>query len=115
NDLACRQGLDAVRQQIQAAQKPEPAPEPVAANDNNQMPEEFGRPLDIFGVAPPPELSIELLPAAMQAYVRDQADLTGCDPAIIGLGAMVAAAACIDDGIKLQPKRKDPTWTEEAR
>ena len=29
--------------------------------------------------------------------------------------ALVAAASVIHDGVKLQPKRKDPTWLESAR
>jgi hypothetical protein len=111
------------------AQAPAPAPRvdletgefldplPEAANDNPVPPKasEFGEPLDVFGVLAPPMLPMDLLPHAMQAYVSDQAALTGCDPAIVGLGALVAAAACITDGIRLQPKRHDPTWTESAR
>ena len=98
---------------------------PEAANDN-QQPEhydpmaatagrEFPAPLDVFGIQQPPDMPIELLPACFQQYTSDQADLTGCDPGIIGLGALVAAAACIHDGIRLQPKRHDQTWTESAR
>ena len=76
---------------------------------------EFPVPLDVFGTSAPPELPIELLPACFQDYVRDQSELLGCDPGIIGLGAIVSAATCIDDGIRLQPKRYDQTWTESAR
>lgn len=94
---------------------------PEAANDNQPAPRgsqaaiEFPTPLDVFGVQQPPELPIDVLPECLQRYVSDQADLTGCDPGIIGLGSLVAAAACITDGIRLQPKRHDPTWTESAR
>lgn len=109
--------------QDEVAEDPEQAPAP--ANDNRrparrqqpQVPEriEFGMPLDVFGIQPPPEMPMTVLPPSLVAYVRDQAALTGCDPGIIGLGALVAAAACITDGIRLQPKRYDPTWTESAR
>ncbi|HET8731353.1 MAG TPA: DUF3987 domain-containing protein, partial [Moraxellaceae bacterium] len=86
------------------------------ANDNAPVyTAGFGAPLDVFGVQPPPALPLDVLPDAFVPYVRDQADLTGCDPAIIALGALVAAAACITDGVRLQPKRHDPTWTESAR
>jgi hypothetical protein len=88
---------------------------PEPANDNEPAIDTFGEPLDVFGVRPPPELPLDVLPRALVAYVRDQAELTGCDPAIIGLSALVAAAACINDGVRLQPKRYDPTWTESAR
>ncbi len=113
-----------------AAPRPAPTPAPAprvdpetgeilepAANDNKApvFTAGFGAPLDVFGVQPPPALPLDVLPAALVPYVRDQADLTGCDPAIIALGALVAAAACITDGVKLQPKRHDPTWTESAR
>jgi hypothetical protein len=97
--------------------------QPDAANDNQQparkprgaVPIEFGTPLDVFGIQPPPAMPMEVLPPAIVNYVCDQADLTGCDPGIIALGALVAAASCITDGIRLQPKRHDPTWTESAR
>jgi hypothetical protein len=88
------------------------------ANDNAPLPGpriDFGMPLDVFGIQPPPELPMSVLPPSLVSYVQDQAELTGCDAGIIGLGALVSAAACITDGIKLQPKRHDPTWTESAR
>lgn len=74
-----------------------------------------GRPIDLFGLSHPPQLPIDVLPDAIADYVSDQADLTGCDHSIIGMVALVAAAACITDSIKLQPKRHDPTWRESAR
>lgn len=96
--------------------------QPEPANDNAQCAPrtsvrriEFGEPIDVFGIKQPPALPIDVLPACLRTYVQDQADLTGCDPGIVGLGALVAAAACITDGIRLQPKRHDPTWTESAR
>jgi len=87
---------------------------PTPSNDNGPA-DAWGQPIDIFGVQQPPALPYDVLPDSLVAYVRDQSGLTGCDPAIIGMGALVAAAACITDGIKLQPKRHDPTWTESAR
>lgn len=96
---------------------------PPPANDNQAeeeapaaaAPAEWPDPIDPFGVAPPPELPIDVLPEPFRDYVRDQAALLGSDPAVIGLSAIVAAAACIHDDIELQPKRHDPTWTESAR
>lgn len=89
---------------------------PEPANDNRPATEsEFGQPLDVFGVQAPPELDLSILPPVIATYVQDQSELTGCDPAIIGMTALVSAAACITDAIKLQPKRNDPTWTESAR
>ncbi len=99
-------------------------PDDQPANDNRPLGRrarpapaavEFSAPLDVFGIQPPPAMPMDVLPPCIVEYVQDQADLTGCDPGIIALGAMVAAAACITDGIRLQPKRHDPTWTESAR
>jgi phage/plasmid primase-like uncharacterized protein len=75
----------------------------------------FGDPIDLFNIALPPQVPLSVLPNAIAAYAKDQASLLGCDHSIIGMAALVAAAACITDGIKLQPKRMDPTWTESAR
>lgn len=107
---------------------PQPKPAPVVGNvdpdtgeilpppENDNDPRiDWSRPMDIFGIRPPPDLDLDLLPEPFRAYTADQAALTGCDPAIIGLGAVVAAAACITDQIKLQPKAKDITWHEHPR
>ena len=91
-----------------------PLPPPVDADDAPTGPA-WGKPLDIFGIQQPPEMPMSVLPPALVDYVRDQSDLTGCDPGIIGLAALVAAAACITDDIKVFPQQRDPTWTESAR
>ena len=72
-------------------------------------------PLDLFAKFEPPALKPEWLPEPISDYVFDQARLMGTDPAIIALAAIVSCAGCIHDGIKVQPKRHDPTWTESAR
>ncbi len=110
----------------------EPIPEPAVipdteqhANDRIETPNEhaesepsasyFGSPVDVFGTMPPKPIPIAVLPPQIASYINDQADLIGCDPSIIAIGALVSAAACIHDGIQLQPKRRDPTWREQAR
>lgn len=77
--------------------------------------QQFGQPIDLFGIQHPPQLPIDVLPDVMRNYVEDQSALLGSDHSVIGMTALVAAAACITDGIKLQPKRHDPTWRESAR
>lgn len=116
NDLQTRQGTAVVRAQIEAAAAPE-TPEPSAANDNNPAPSSFewSTPLDVFGIHQPPVLPMDVMPTPFQAYIADQAQLLGCDPAIIGIGLIVAAAAATTDDVKLQPKRKDPGWLEHPR
>ncbi len=88
---------------------------PAPANDNEPQADFWPEPIDLFGVAQPPELPMDVLPEAIRGYVRDQAELLGCDPAIIGMSAIVAAAACIHDAIELQPKRHDLGWVEQPR
>lgn len=76
---------------------------------------QFGAPIDIFNSALPPQVPLRVLPDPIAAYAKDQAGLLGGDHSILGMTALVASAALIDDGIKIQPKRMDPTWTESAR
>ena len=73
------------------------------------------QPLDLFNKFVPPPFPIGLLPKVIADYATDQSTLIGVDPAVIGMSAICAAASCIDDRIKIQPKRNDPTWTESAR
>ena len=73
------------------------------------------QPLDVFGLLPPDPVPLDVLPSAIVDYVRDQSELTGSDHGILALSAIVSAAACITDKIMLQPKRRDPTWLEQAR
>jgi len=72
-------------------------------------------PVDLFNRLSLPPFPVELLPDVVATYAKDQARLIGVDPAVIGMAALGAAAACIDDRMKIQPKRHDPTWTESAR
>lgn len=85
------------------------------ANDNTPAADDWPEPVDVFAGWATPALRPELLPAGIGDFVFDQAELVGTDPAILGLACIVTAAACIHDGIRLQPKRHDPTWTESAR
>lgn len=97
----------------------EPEPDNEEALPPREQPSsisnQFGQPIDLFGIQHPPQLPIEILPDVMRDYVEDQSALLGSDHSVIGMTALVAAAACITDGIKLQPKRHDPTWRESAR
>lgn len=74
-----------------------------------------GVPVDLFNNMDLPPFPIDLLPDAVSRYAKDQAELIGVDPAVIGMAAIGAAAAAIDDRIEIQPKRYDPTWRESAR
>lgn len=72
-------------------------------------------PVDIFGNLEPSPFPVDLLPGAIADFAKDQGELMGVDPGIIGMTALTVVAACTDDRIKIQPKRHDPTWTESAR
>ncbi len=75
----------------------------------------FGDPVDLFSVATVPQIPLDVLPAPVARYAADQAQLMGCDHSVVAMAALAAAASCINDGIQIQPKRHDPTWTESAR
>lgn len=72
-------------------------------------------PYNLFNTFEPAPLDLTLLPQPIAAFAQEQGELIGTDPAAIAVFCLGAAAACIDDRIKLQPKRHDPTWTESAR
>ncbi|MGY4478628.1 DUF3987 domain-containing protein [Bradyrhizobium sp. USDA 3364] len=107
-DLALQAALPAVGD----AGVPVPS-KPAAASKKDATP--FGPPVDPFGVHKPPQVPMDVLPAAIAAYAHDQAGLLGCDPSFISMSALVAAASAIHDGIKLQVKSKDPLWLESPR
>ncbi|WP_211620948.1 DUF3987 domain-containing protein [Halomonas sp. PGE1] len=83
--------------------------------DGDQEGEKKPEPVDIFGTLEPPAFPVHRLPRSLAAYTADQAELLGVDPGIIGMAGLTVIAACIDDRIRIQPKRFDPTWTESAR
>ena len=71
-------------------------------------------PVPIMDTSLPPGVQIETLPQAIAAFVSEQAAIIGCDQNALALSCIVAAAASIDDGIKIFPKRNDGGWTERA-
>jgi hypothetical protein len=71
--------------------------------------------VDIFANLSLPPFPVDYLPSSIARFARDQAQLIGLDPAVIGMSALAICAAAIDDRIRIQPKRFDPTWTESAR
>jgi hypothetical protein len=78
-----------------------------------QAPQE---PIDIFGsLSPKPVLTPEMLPQVIAGFAFDEAGRMGVDPAMIAIPCLIACAAAIDDGIRIQPKAEDTEWTESAR
>jgi hypothetical protein len=76
---------------------------------------QVGEPIDFLTETSAAPLPRGALPAVVEDYAFDQAELMGVDPAGIALGCLVACAAAIDDKFKVQPKRFDDGWTESAR
>lgn len=85
--------------------------EPMNAIPAGDWPE----PINLLGTFEPPCVRAEWLPPQLVNYVFDQSELLGADPGVLALSCIVACAAAIHDGIEIQPKRHDPTWTEQAR
>ncbi|WP_018951399.1 DUF3987 domain-containing protein [Thioalkalivibrio sp. AKL12] len=71
--------------------------------------------VDLFGNLQPEPFPVDCLPDAIADFAKDQGELMGVDPGVVGMAAITVAAACTDDRIQIQPKRHDPTWTESAR
>ena len=72
-------------------------------------------PIDIFGKFNLPEFPVDRLPSVLSEFVKDQSEIMGTDPALLAMSVIVACAAGIDDGFKVQVKRHDSTWQESPR
>jgi hypothetical protein len=75
------------------------------------------QPVDFFSDTDtaPPVLQPEHLPDALWGFAFDTAGRMGVDPVAVALGSLVSCAAVITDEWRIQPKRYDSTWTEQAR
>lgn len=74
-------------------------------------------PLDIFQAETeaPPVVTAKHLPARLWPFISDTSVRMGVDPTSVAIGALVTCAAVINDEWRIQPKRHDRTWTEQAR
>lgn len=96
---------------------------PPPANDNQaeEQPaapapaQAWQRPMDIFAEFPAPPIAADMLPEVVAAYAFECASLVGVEPGMIAVPALVACAAALHDGVKIQPKRHESGWTESAR
>src|SRR5262249_47876710 len=71
---------------------------------------------DILGssVPEPKPLARDMLPKVIANFAFDVAERIGVDPAIVACPMLVVCASALDDGIKVQPKKYDDSWTERA-
>jgi hypothetical protein len=88
---------------------------PADLNDEPVKPLDADEPLDVFGsLAPEPVLEPDMLPKAIRDFVFDTAPRLGNTPAVLAMAALSVCAAALNDGIRIQPKQHDTTWTERA-
>jgi hypothetical protein len=88
------------------------------ARGSSERSDTWPQPLDIFFTASdtdPPELTPEHVPAALWPFVHDTSERMGVDHTSVALSALVSCASVISEDWRLQPKRYDTTWTENAR
>jgi len=74
-------------------------------------------PADILGsiVPEPKALTRDMLPKVIADFAFDVAERIGVDPALVACPMLVVCASALDDGVKVQPKEHDDSWTESAR
>ncbi len=75
-------------------------------------------PVDFLGdgdMTGAPQLRSEHVPAALFSFIDDTATRMGTDPCAVALAAIVSCASVVTDNWKVQPKRRDHTWTENPR
>jgi hypothetical protein len=100
-------------------QSPEPPPHAGRTRGRTEDPGEFVWPQPLDFLTEPnseaPELHAEHIPEAVNDFVFDTAQRMGADPTSVALAAIVACASVASDDWKVQPKRHDATWTENAR
>jgi hypothetical protein len=101
----------------EAPPEPPPPDEDLPPPRDFTMPDDdpWGAPIDLWLERPLPRLDPGWLPFPLGDFVQEQAALTGTDPTVIGLSCLVACASVINDGLRVQPKAHDSTWTESAR
>ncbi len=122
NDLQLAEGREAVASRIFAALEAKSQSDfQIQAEPDKKLelqPQnepQFGKPVDLFNVDPVPQIPLDALPDVIADYVKDQAELMGCDHSILAMAALAAAASTLHDDVQIQPKRHDPTWRESAR
>jgi hypothetical protein len=87
---------------------PHADPPPIA-------PEQPADPVDLWGQFDPPALPRGFLPDIIEEFAVDRGRSMGADMAGLAVSALAVCAAAIPDKVKLQVKRHDPSWLEEAR
>lgn len=72
-------------------------------------------PVDLWGKFDPPPLPSGLLPQAIEQFATIISQHMGADPSGLAMAALTTCAAAISDGVYVQVKQHDRSWTESAR
>jgi hypothetical protein len=114
-DKGDRQTNATIRSGLQAGIKqPRKIPDQRIA-EPAQQPQQLADPVDLWANFDPPTLSRGILPDVIERFAFEKGLATGADMAGFAACALPVCAAAIPDSIKLQVKRHDPSWLEEAR
>ena len=62
-----------------------------------------------------PQLQECQVPASLWAFAHDTSARMGVDPTSVAMSALVSCASVTSDEWRIQPKRHDTAWTEQAR
>ena len=62
-----------------------------------------------------PQLQERQVPASLWAFAHDTSARMGVDPTSVAMSALVSCASVTSDEWRIQPKRHDTAWTEQAR
>ena len=87
---------------------------PQTSSLNNSSTDIGNDPVDLWGIFPPPDLPLGLLPPLIEEFSFVQGELMGADPAGLAMAALCICAAAIPDRITLKVKRHD-NWLESPR
>ncbi len=77
--------------------------------------EGWGIPADLWEGTHLPTPSIAVMPPSIAPWIADTAENTAWDAGMLLMNALGAAAGCIPDFVKLQPKVEEDTYLQAAR
>ena len=106
NDLACLEGIDAVKKIILAATSPEPATSaPGSAQEGAEVwPDPVALP---EGLPPVKPLHMNMIPGPLHPWIADIAERMQAPPDFAAAAAVVALGSIIGRGCGIRPKKHD--------
>ena len=90
--------------------------EPIIDDEVVAQEQEREAPFDLFGtLTPEPRFDRTTIPKKIADLAFDAAERIGIDASMVAMFCLGACCIAIDDGIKIQVKALDTSWTESAR